>query len=84
METEGEEEEMNSEDVAKSIEAALEPIQKRLAELEKEEEPKKKEKDEEKASEEEEAEKLKKAITDAVQPLADRIDAIEKSRRRIT
>ncbi|WP_100001163.1 XkdF-like putative serine protease domain-containing protein [Bacillus velezensis] len=83
VETEGEEEEMNAEDVAKSIEAALEPIQKRLTELEKEEDPKKK-KDEEKASEEEEAEKeaekLKKAITDAVQPLADRIDAIEKSR----
>lgn len=83
VETEGEEEEMNEQDVAKSIEAALEPIQKRLTELEKEEDPKKK-KDEEKASEEEEAEKeaekLKKAITDAVQPLADRIDAIEKSR----
>ncbi|WP_144625207.1 XkdF-like putative serine protease domain-containing protein [Bacillus velezensis] len=78
-----EEEEMTSEDVTKSIAEALEPIQKRLTELEKEEDPKKK-KDEEKASEEEEAEKeaekLKKAITDAVQPLADRIDAIEKSR----
>lgn len=78
-----EEEEMTSEDVTKSIAEALEPIQKRLTELEKDEDPKKK-KDEEKASEEEEAEKeaekLKKAITDAVQPLADRIDAIEKSR----
>ncbi|MEC2196360.1 XkdF-like putative serine protease domain-containing protein [Bacillus velezensis] len=73
------EEEMTSEDVTKSIAEALEPIQKRLTELEKDEDPKKK-KDEEKASEEEEAEKLKKAITDAVQPLADRIDAIEKSR----
>ncbi|CAI6231354.1 Peptidase-S78-2 domain-containing protein [Bacillus subtilis] len=84
VETEGEEEEMNAEDVAKSIEEALEPIQKRLTELEKEEDPKKK-KDEEKTAEEEEAEKeaekkLKKAITDAVQPLADRIEAIEKSR----
>lgn len=78
-----EEEEMTSEDVTKSIAEALEPIQKRLTELEKDEDPKKK-KDEEKASEEEEAEKeaekLKKAITDAVQPLADRIDVIEKSR----
>lgn len=83
VETEGEEEEMNADDVAKSIEEALEPIQKRLTELEKDEDPKKK-KDEEKTAEEEEAEKeaekLKKAITDAVQPLADRIEAIEKSR----
>ncbi|MDP8527895.1 XkdF-like putative serine protease domain-containing protein [Bacillus subtilis] len=79
VETEGEEEEMNAEDVAKSIEEALEPIKKQLAELEKGEDPKKK-KDEEKTAEEEEAEKLKKAITDAVQPLADRIEAIEKSR----
>ncbi|MEC2274722.1 XkdF-like putative serine protease domain-containing protein [Bacillus subtilis] len=79
VETEGEEEEMNAEDVAKSIEEALEPIKKQLAELEKDEDPKKK-KDEEKATEEEEAKKLKKAITDAVQPLADRIEAIEKSR----
>ncbi|QWF73573.1 terminase [Bacillus subtilis] len=84
VETEGEEEEMNAEDVAKSIAEALEPIKKQLAELEKDEDPKKK-KDEEKAAEEEEAEKeaekkLKKAITDAVQPLADRIEAIEKSR----
>ncbi|MED4802633.1 XkdF-like putative serine protease domain-containing protein [Bacillus atrophaeus] len=79
VETEGEEEEMNAEDVAKSIAEALEPIQKRLTELEKDEDPKK-EKDEEKATEEEEAKKLKKAITDAVQPLADRIEAIEKSR----
>ncbi|MED4460432.1 putative protein yqbD [Bacillus subtilis] len=79
VETEGEEEEMNAEDVAKSIEEALEPIKKQLAELEKDEDPKKK-KDEEKADEEEEAKKLKKAITDAVQPLADRIEAIEKSR----
>lgn len=84
VETEGEEEEMNAADVAKSIEEALEPIQKRLTELEKDEDPKKK-KDEEKTAEEEEAEKeaekkLKKAITDAVQPLADRIEAIEKSR----
>ncbi|MEK4388184.1 XkdF-like putative serine protease domain-containing protein [Bacillus sp. FSL M7-1004] len=82
VETEGEEEEMNADDVAKSIEEALEPIQKRLTELEKDEDPKKK--DEKKAAEEEEAEKeaekLKKAITDAVQPLADRIEAIEKSR----
>ncbi|MEC3653381.1 XkdF-like putative serine protease domain-containing protein [Bacillus subtilis] len=79
VETEGEEEEMNAADVAKSIEEALEPIQKRLTELEKDEDPKKK-KDEEKTAEEEEAKKLKKAITDAVQPLADRIEAIEKSR----
>lgn len=84
VETEGEEEEMNAEDVAKSIEEALEPIKKQLAELEKDEDPKKK-KDEEKTAEEEESEKeaekkLKKAITDAVQPLADRIEAIEKSR----
>ncbi|MEC1665514.1 XkdF-like putative serine protease domain-containing protein [Bacillus halotolerans] len=82
VETEGEEEEMNADDVAKSIEEALEPIQKRLTELEKDEDPKKN--DEKKAAEEEEAEKeaekLKKAITDAVQPLADRIEAIEKSR----
>ncbi|WP_342412352.1 XkdF-like putative serine protease domain-containing protein [Bacillus sp. FSL K6-1560] len=79
VETEGEEEEMNAEDVAKSIAEALEPIKKQLAELEKDEDPKKK-KDEEKVDEEEEAKKLKKAITDAVQPLADRIEAIEKSR----
>ncbi|MGG1248487.1 XkdF-like putative serine protease domain-containing protein [Bacillus spizizenii] len=79
VETEGVEEEMNADDVAKSIEEALEPIKKQLAELEKDEDPKKK-KDEEKAVEEEEAKKLKKAITDAVQPLADRIEAIEKSR----
>ncbi|QAT44349.1 terminase [Bacillus subtilis] len=79
VETEGEEEEMNAEDVAKSIAEALEPIKKQLAELEKDEDPKKK-KDEEKVAEEEEAKKLKKAITDAVQPLADRIEAIEKSR----
>ncbi|MCY8330760.1 XkdF-like putative serine protease domain-containing protein [Bacillus spizizenii] len=84
VETEGEEEEMNAEDVAKSIAEALEPIKKQLAELEKDEDPKKK-KDEEKTAEEEESEKeaekkLKKAITDAVQPLADRIEAIEKSR----
>ncbi|CAI6223905.1 hypothetical protein NRS6116_01225 [Bacillus subtilis] len=56
VETEGEEEEMNAEDVAKSIAEALEPIKKQLAELEKDEDPKKK-KDEEKAAEEEEAEK---------------------------
>ncbi|XAK57492.1 XkdF-like putative serine protease domain-containing protein [Bacillus inaquosorum] len=84
VETEGEEEEMNAEDVAKSIAEALEPIKKQLAELEKDEDPKKK-KDEEKTAEEEEAEKeaekkLKKAITVAVQPLADRIETIEKSR----
>ncbi|KMN93456.1 phage portal protein [Bacillus subtilis] len=79
VETEGEEEEMNAEDVAKSIEEALEPIKKQLAELEKDEDPKKK-KDEEKTAEEEEAEKLKKAIADAVQPLADRIETLEKSR----
>ncbi|MEC1583708.1 XkdF-like putative serine protease domain-containing protein [Bacillus subtilis] len=82
VETEGEEEEMNAEDVAKSIAEALEPIKKQLAELEKDEDPKKK--DEKKAKEEKEAEKeeekLKKAINDAVQPLADRIEAIEKSR----
>ncbi|WP_277714231.1 XkdF-like putative serine protease domain-containing protein [Bacillus atrophaeus] len=79
---EKEEEEMTSEEVTKSIQEALMPIEKRLTSLEKEEDPKNK--DEKKAAEEEEAEKeaekLKKAITDAVQPLADRIEAIEKSR----
>ncbi|WP_343311259.1 XkdF-like putative serine protease domain-containing protein [Bacillus atrophaeus] len=79
---EKEEEEMTSEEVTKSIQEALTPIEKRLTSLEKEEDPKNK--DEKKAAEEEEAEKeaekLKKAITDAVQPLAERIEAIEKSR----
>ncbi|WP_430742671.1 XkdF-like putative serine protease domain-containing protein [Bacillus atrophaeus] len=79
---EKEEEEMTSEEVTKSIQEALTPIEKRLTSLEKEEDPKNK--DEKKAAEEEEAEKeaekLKKAITAAVQPLADRIEAIEKSR----
>ncbi|MCY7784198.1 MULTISPECIES: XkdF-like putative serine protease domain-containing protein [unclassified Bacillus (in: firmicutes)] len=82
VEMEGEEEEMNADDVAKSIEEALEPIKKQLTELEKDEDPKKKDekKVEEEKEAEKEAEKLKKAITDAVQPLADRIEAIEKSR----
>ncbi|KYC95458.1 MULTISPECIES: XkdF-like putative serine protease domain-containing protein [Bacillus] len=79
VETEEEEKEMTSEEVTKSIQAALEPIEKRLADLEKEEDPKKK--DKEKTEEvEKEGEKLKKAISEAVQPLVDRIEAIEKSR----
>ncbi|MDN0189866.1 MULTISPECIES: XkdF-like putative serine protease domain-containing protein [unclassified Bacillus (in: firmicutes)] len=80
VETEEEEKEMTSEEVTKSIQAALEPIEKRLADLEKEEDPKKKDKEKTEEAAEKEAEKLKKAITDAVQPLADRIEAIEKSR----
>ncbi|MGG0047087.1 XkdF-like putative serine protease domain-containing protein [Bacillus subtilis] len=79
VETEEEEEEMTSEEVTKSIQAALEPIEKRLADLEKEE-PKKKDKEKTEEEVEKEGEKLKKAISDAVQPLADRIEAIEKSR----
>ncbi|OWV38882.1 phage portal protein [Bacillus spizizenii] len=79
VETEEEEKEMTSEEVTKSIQEALQPIEKRLAELEKEDT---KNKDKEKTEEEieKEGEKLKKAISDAVQPLADRIEAIEKSR----
>lgn len=80
VETEEGEEEMTSEEVTKSIQAALEPIEKRLADLEKEEGPKKKDKEKTEEEAEKEAEKLKKAISDAVQPLADRIEAIEKSR----
>ncbi|UPV77780.1 XkdF-like putative serine protease domain-containing protein [Bacillus rugosus] len=80
VETEEEEKEMTSEEVKKSIQAVLEPIEKRLADLEKEEDPKKKDKEKTEEEAEKEAEKLKKAITDAVQPLADRIEAIEKSR----
>ncbi|BEV40972.1 XkdF-like putative serine protease domain-containing protein [Bacillus subtilis] len=80
VETEEEEKEMTSEEVTKSIQAALEPIEKRLADLEKEEDPKKKDKEKTEEAAEKEAEKLKKAITDAIQPLADRIEAIEKSR----
>ncbi|WP_336183264.1 XkdF-like putative serine protease domain-containing protein [Bacillus sp. 205(2023)] len=80
VETEEEEKEMTSKEVTKSIQAALEPIEKRLADLEKEEDPKKKDKEKTEEAAEKEAEKLKKAITDAVQPLADRIEAIEKSR----
>ncbi|WP_102422604.1 XkdF-like putative serine protease domain-containing protein [Bacillus amyloliquefaciens] len=80
VETEEEEKEMTSEEVKKSIQAAIEPIEKRLADLEKEEDPKKKDKVKTEEEAEKEAEKLKKAITDAVQPLADRIEAIEKSR----
>ncbi|NCT26525.1 phage portal protein [Bacillus subtilis subsp. subtilis] len=80
VETEEEEKEMTSEEVTKSIQAALEPIEKRLADLEKEEDPKKRDKEKTEEAAEKEAEKLKKAITDAVQPLADRIEAIEKSR----
>ncbi|MED2968020.1 XkdF-like putative serine protease domain-containing protein [Bacillus subtilis] len=80
VETEEEEKEMTSEEVTKSIQAALEPIEKRLADLEKEEDPKKKDKEKTEEAAEKEAEKLKKAITDAVQPLADRIEVIEKSR----
>ncbi|MBE1867325.1 XkdF-like putative serine protease domain-containing protein [Bacillus subtilis] len=79
VETEGEEEEMTSEEVTKSIQAALEPIEKRLADLEKEE-PKKKDKEKTEEEVEKEGEKLKKAISEAVQPLVDRIEAIEKSR----
>ncbi|MDU0154451.1 XkdF-like putative serine protease domain-containing protein [Bacillus cabrialesii] len=79
VETEEGEGEMTSEEVTKSIQEALEPIEKRLTELEKEDT---KNKDKEKTEEEieKEGEKLKKAISDAVQPLADRIEAIEKSR----
>ncbi|PLS05142.1 XkdF-like putative serine protease domain-containing protein [Bacillus halotolerans] len=80
VETEEEEKEMTSEEVTKSIQAALEPIEKRLADLEKEEDPKKKDKEKREEEAEKEAEKLKKAISDAVQPLADRIEAIEKKR----
>ncbi|MGG1248565.1 XkdF-like putative serine protease domain-containing protein [Bacillus spizizenii] len=80
VETEEGEEEMTSEEVTKSIQEALEPIKKRLADLEKEEDPKKKDKVKTEEEAEKEAEKLKKAISDAVQPLADRIEAIEKSR----
>ncbi|MCY8065065.1 XkdF-like putative serine protease domain-containing protein [Bacillus spizizenii] len=80
VETEEEEKEMTSEEVKKSIQAVLEPIEKRLADLEKEEDPKKKDKEKTEEEAEKEAKKLKKAITDAVQPLADRIEAIEKSR----
>ncbi|MFP5165723.1 XkdF-like putative serine protease domain-containing protein [Bacillus licheniformis] len=77
VETEEEEKEMTSEEVTKSIQAALEPIENRLTDIEKEVDPKKKDTEEEV---EKEGEKLKKAISDAVQPLADRIEAIEKSR----
>lgn len=80
VETEEEEEEMTSEEVTKSIQAALEPIEKRLETLEKEEELKKKDREKTEEDVEKEGEKLKKAISEAVQPLADRIEAIEKSR----
>ncbi|WP_366591546.1 XkdF-like putative serine protease domain-containing protein [Bacillus subtilis] len=80
VETEEGEEEMTSEEVTKSIQAALEPIEKRLADLEKEEDPKKTDKEKTDEEVEKEGEKLKKAISEAVQPLADRIEAIEKSR----
>ncbi|WP_235701236.1 XkdF-like putative serine protease domain-containing protein [Bacillus subtilis] len=80
VETEEEEKEMTSEEVTKLIQAALEPIEKRLADLEKEEDPKKKDKEKTEEEVEKEGEKLKKAISEAIQPLADRIEAIEKSR----
>ncbi|MCY8503939.1 XkdF-like putative serine protease domain-containing protein [Bacillus inaquosorum] len=80
VETEEGEEEMTSEEVTKSIQEALEPIEKRLADLEKEEDPKKKDREKTEEEVEKEGEKLKKAISEAVQPLADRIEAIEKSR----
>ncbi|MED3383330.1 XkdF-like putative serine protease domain-containing protein [Bacillus subtilis] len=80
VETEEEEKEMTSEEVTKSIQAALEPIEKRLADLEKEEDPKKKDKEKTDEEVEKEGEKLKKAISEAVQPLVDRIEAIEKKR----
>ncbi|MCY8258898.1 XkdF-like putative serine protease domain-containing protein [Bacillus spizizenii] len=80
VETEEEEKEMTSEEVTKSIQAALEPIEKRLETLEKEEELKKKDKEKTEEEVEKEGEKLKKAISEAVQPLVDRIEAIEKSR----
>ncbi|PAE61533.1 phage portal protein [Bacillus subtilis] len=80
VETEEEEKEMTSEEVTKSIQAALEPIEKRLADLEKEEDPKKKDKEKAEEEVEKEGEMLKKAISEAVQPLVDRIEAIEKSR----
>ncbi|MEC0724630.1 XkdF-like putative serine protease domain-containing protein [Bacillus spizizenii] len=80
VETEEEEKEMTSEEVTKSIQAALEPIEKRLETLEKEEELKKKDREKTEEDAEKEGEKLKKAISEAVQPLADRIEAIEKSR----
>ncbi|MDU7578389.1 MAG: XkdF-like putative serine protease domain-containing protein [Bacillus subtilis] len=80
VETEEGEEEMTSEEVTKSIQEALEPIEKRLADLEKEEDLKKNDKEKTEEEAEKEAEKLKKAISDAVQPLVDRIEAIEKSR----
>ncbi|MEC0731297.1 XkdF-like putative serine protease domain-containing protein [Bacillus spizizenii] len=80
VETEEEEKEMTSEEVTKSIQAALEPIEKRLADLEKEEDPKKKDKEKTEEEVEKEGEMLKKAISEAVQPLVDRIEAIEKSR----
>ncbi|MDR7909395.1 XkdF-like putative serine protease domain-containing protein [Bacillus velezensis] len=80
VETKEEEEEMTSEEVTKSIQAALEPIEKRLETLEKEKELKKKDKEKTEEEVEKEGENLKKAISEAVQPLADRIEAIEKSR----
>ncbi|MCY7812847.1 XkdF-like putative serine protease domain-containing protein [Bacillus inaquosorum] len=80
VETEEEEEKMTSEEVTKSIQAALEPIEKRLETLEKEEELKKKNREKTEEDAEKKGEKLKKAISEAVQPLADRIEAIEKSR----
>ncbi|RJS56734.1 XkdF-like putative serine protease domain-containing protein [Bacillus subtilis] len=80
VETEEGEEEMTSEEVTKSIQAALEPIEKRLADLEKEEDPKKTDKEKTDEEVEKEGEKLKKAISEAVQPLVDRIEAIEKKR----
>nr|MDH3077591.1 XkdF-like putative serine protease domain-containing protein [Bacillus velezensis] len=80
VETEEGEEEMTSEEVTKSIQAAIEPIEKRLETLEKEEELKKKDKEKTEEEVEKEGEKLKKTISEAVQPLVDRIEAIEKSR----
>ena len=80
VETKEGEEEMTSEEVTKSIQAALEPIEKRLETLEKEEELKKKDKEKTEEEVEKEGEKLKKAISEAVQPLVDRIEAIEKKR----
>lgn len=64
--------ELKAEDIAKAVEAALEPINERLTSLEKEEEEPTKEDDVVKS--------IQKAVEDAVKPLNDRVEAIEKSR----
>lgn len=77
---EEEEENMNKEEFEKSIQSALEPIEKRLATLEKDKDETPDKKEESKEDVKKADDDLKAALDEALKPLNDRLSAIEKSR----